>query len=74
MKAPGWLDARAVIAGLAITAGAAACGAAVDVRDRQHATDARLERVEQVQTEREKLILYRLDDIRARLDRLEARP
>lgn len=71
MSRPAWLDARAIIAGLAVTAGATACGAAVEVRDRQAATDGRVERIEQVQAEREKLILYRLDSIDRKL---EARP
>jgi hypothetical protein len=67
MSRPGWLDMRAIIAGLAVLAGGAACGAAVDVRDKQAATTARLDKYEEVQAVRDEHIIYRLDSIDRKL-------
>lgn len=49
MKSPAWLDARAVIAGLAIAGATASLGAAVDVRDRVAKAEYSLHEHEAVQ-------------------------
>lgn len=64
---PNWLDARAIIAGLAITAATASLGAAVDVRDRVAKQEGYREMDVTVQRERDDRILTDLAAIKARL-------
>ncbi len=67
MSKPGWLDARAIIAGLAITAATASLGAAVDVRDRVAKQETYREMDNAVQGERDARILSDLAAIKTRL-------
>lgn len=67
MSAPSWIDARAIIAGLAITVAAASLGAAVDVRDRVAKQEGLREMDVTVQHERNERILADLAAIKAKL-------
>ena len=58
------VDWRAIVAGLAVVASSAALGAAVDTRDQTKANTAEIRRVEDVQAERDKAIMGRLDELR----------
>jgi hypothetical protein len=67
MSRPDWLDARAIIAGLAITAAAASLGAAVDVRDRVAKQEGLRDMDVAIQKERDDHILADLAAIKAKL-------
>ena len=67
MSRPSWLDARAIIAGLAITAASASLGAAVDVRDRVAKQEGLREMDVTVQKERDDRIMQDLAAIKAKL-------
>lgn len=69
MKADNAWDWRAIIAGVAVTAAAAGCGAAINVRDRVAACEMEQKRHEDTDAERQKAILYRLDRIDSKLDK-----
>lgn len=56
---------REIAVALCIMACAAAGGAAVDVRDRVARCESTDQRIDEVQAERYKAIVQRLDDIRA---------
>ena len=72
MTAPRSIDWRAIVAGLAVTAGAASCGAAIDVRDRQARNEAAIEKATAVQAERDDKILGKLSDLTAQVAELRA--
>lgn len=74
MSRPAWWDWRGVIAGLAIALASTAVLGAVDVRDRLAACESTATRQADVQAERDRLVLYRLERIDAALQRLESKP
>jgi hypothetical protein len=57
-----------VAVGVAITVATCAGGAAIDVRDRVSSVEHRQREAENVQAERDRLILYRLDHIQRMLE------
>lgn len=65
-------DWSAIIAGLAITAGAASCGAAIDVRDRVAKCEAETDKAAAVRAERDDKILGKLSDLAAQVAELRA--
>lgn len=67
MSKPAWLDARAIIAGLAIAGTSASLGAAVNVRDRVAKCEGYREMDLAVQLERDARILADLAAIKAKL-------
>lgn len=69
-RAPWWREA---LLGLAVSASVAAGGAAVNLRDRVAAAEAEAAKACATQAERERLILYRLDQLQAGVDRIDQR-